>query len=1369
MKYAVDSVPIVKIVNRLISITIFLALCFSNSIKAKNIRFANIDVDDGLPYNSVRAVVQDEFGYLWFGTEQGLAKYDGYSLVTYLADNNDPNSIADPYVFALEVDDKGILWVGSDKGLSRFNRDTDDFTLFSHQETNPDSLISNTVNAILRDKNGNLWIGTDEGVDRLNTTNMIFEHISCLPCNKSKNKVRALVRSKLSEHIYIGGNNGFMSLANNTIELVELDKSTQPIVLSLAEDSSGNIWVGTTAGLYEYNPISESVRKIQLEKEVKLILSLITDEAGNIWVGTYKHGIFRIDKNDEMINIGPDRSNATALSDRSILSLHQDRSGIMWVGTYRSGVDFFNPDSLRFGAKDNTEQSLSCLPSADVRSAFALSNSNVLIGTLSGLVNLDLIRQTCTLYESHKNDISTLSSNGIYAIFEDSSGDQWIGTNNGIDRLNPKTGMFIRFGEHVDNASVSIILEQNNHIVFKASNGIFKLNLTSNIISEISSLNAFLDDVTVHAMVVDRRRNIWIASDRGVLVIDSQLQHFDYKEYSDKSFVDKSTNALVIDKAGVIWITIEGEGLFIFQPESGELIPIGAKLGLNIKSAFSGLQIDELDNIWLTTLNQGLFKINASRKDISNFHVSDGLHSELFNFDSFAKFPDGRLLFGGKSGFNLFDPTEIKTNQYPPIVSLSKLNRFGKEVIPHQGYNGFKIIKHISELTELHLSHSDNVFGFDFIATHYLDSKKIKYAHKLDGFDADWTTTNAQNRGVTYNNIDPGEYVFRLKAQTKNGVWSENDVALKIIVSPAPWLTWWAYTIYAVSLLLAIFFFIRKRTQILQARATHLQQTVDQRTGELVNEKSKVEQLLSRKNEEFANVSHEFRTPLTLILGPLAQIIKNNHSQQETDRLNIIQRNGYRLLRMVDQLLNLETFRVKSISQRTSQATGKIIKMLTEAFADLAREKDITLTCKSIENINFEFTPDALEKIVVNLLSNAIKYTGEGGEITVSSIRTAENELEIKVQDNGIGIPVENQASIFERYHRVLDENSEQVTGAGIGLALVNELVQSHQGRIEVISELGRGTTFMVYLPIIKEVDDSQVTSHSNDEIIAMELMGLASHSESRPQAEHSFYHRDNNRLPTVLVIEDNQDMRNYIATSINNDYQVITANDGEEGVKDAIKEVPDLIISDVMMPIKDGYQVTHELRSNIVTNHIPIILLTARGDRESRLKGWYEKADEYLTKPFDVEELAIRISNLLSIRDILRQRFNQSLSMLNNETDETPKNSEVSAEEVKQREFLSKLAKVVSEHYVNPDIKVAEIAGKVAMSERQLFRKLKGILDVTPTQYLNNYRLVHAAKRLTKGEPSSNVAYDVGFASHTYFGKCFKAKYGTTPSKYCS
>jgi signal transduction histidine kinase/ligand-binding sensor domain-containing protein/DNA-binding response OmpR family regulator len=1358
--------------------------CLAN---AEVLKFSQLDVSDGLPNNTVRDIKQDQLGFIWFATELGLARYDGVSVKAYLADSSKLNTIADSYVRSISVDDDNVIWISSGKsGLSKYNRATDDFTILKHQKNNSNSLSSNSISELLSTKNNILWIATEKSIDRFNTKTKEFQHFFDYLDQESKlipvenSRVRVLAQGQ-DGAIWVGSKYGLSlyKTSKNVFEIISLKPGQQPQVLSIVERNSTELWVGTTEGLFLYDFEKNKSVKIDFRQNVKWILSLYIDNKKNLWIGTSQFGLFRMDQEGNIINMRPDKSNKDAITDSVVLDIMQDHSGMMWLGTYNTGTNSFNPQSLQFGSHDNSINSLNCLSSTDILSALALDNNSLYVGTTAGLYLIDLKNKSCKLLKQKVNKADSVSNFAVYAIHLSQRGELWIGTSYGLSLYDTKTNSFQNQPAHIDsNARLGVykIVEHRGIFLLASNLGLFTYEPSSKRLRKVETKNTENSTGTVYSIEIDKKENIWVASSQGLFLTSSKLDILTHISPINEMPIDSEIWGVATDTQGNLWITIDGRGIYKYYPSNNMLEPVSAKFGIGVQNGFGELQAVN-NSIWLSTFSHGLFKLNLNNSKMTNFNSKDGLLSEQFNHGAFTRFPDGRILFGGTAGFNIFHPDKINENNASPIISLTQFLRFGKKVIPHQEYDGFSIKNHISSVENLKLGHKDAIFGFGFMGFDYLNPTGITYSYILENFDQDWTETSAQNRGVTYNNVSPGDYTFRVKAKNSRGIWSENDVALKISIAPAPWLTWWAYTLYAISTILLVWFTFNKRTQWLKKRAIELENTVNLRTKELATEKEKVEKLLSRKNEEFANVSHEFRTPLTLILGPVNQLVNKSKDSGLSNKLNVIQRNAIRLLRMVDQLLNLETFRVKAITQKSPQAIGKITQLIAEAFADLAEEKQITFNIETIEPVCFDFTPDAFEKIILNLLSNAIKYTKPGGAISISATRIEQAQYQIQVSDTGIGIAKDKLEKVFERFNRVMDENSEQVTGSGIGLALVKSLVESHDGSVELESELGQGTTITVTLPIVNEVDESQINVHQNDEIIAMELMNVSSsglHESSIAQSAETI---QSTGKPTVLVIEDNDDMRQYIVESIGQQFNTLVAADGQAGLELAIQEVPDLIISDIMMPKLDGYQTTKALREAQITNHIPVVLLTARGDRDSRLKGWEEKADEYITKPFDVEELIIRISNLIEIRNILKRRFSETVfeqteQALESSVQEMDSDSEtLSIVEINtqrlQQEFIEQLNQHIESVYMEAELAVVDLAKAINMSERQFYRKLRSVIDMTPSEYLRRFRLEKSKEILRSGKTANFTAFEVGFSSQAYFSKCFKAQYNMTPKQF--
>ena len=1358
---------------------LFSVECLAWEVIQQNVRFNSLQIQNGLPNQTVWNIAQDTKGHIWLGTTQGLAKYDGNKVTTYRTNPVQSNSISDNTIKSVLVSERGELWIGTYRGgVNLFDRRLNRFTSLQHNENSSESLSSNEIISLADGNNEEIWIGTAQGLNNFNLSTNKVNHFFQEE-NKSNalpdNEILALLKIK-SGSLWVGTLRGIAIIESNSHKITHfnLPQDKQPVIRSFYESSDGVIWIGTQDGLYSYDQETLEINKITGIKD-PVILSITSDLYGNIWIGTQLNGIYIIRKEQIAswhagINYKYDKGSNYSLRDNTIMSLFRDDSGVIWIGTYTSGVSWIDPRTLNFGLYDDSKNSLSCLASPIVYSIYPEENGTLWIGTRKGLHRLATSGE-CEIFQHDTSDSHSVSNNEIHKIYRDMKDHLWVATAKGINKLSSDGKTFNRLKNEFPSTRIYDILETKHQFLVGTVKGLYIKSQNSDNFELISSQEKELKTVKINKMGKDKNDTVFLATKLGLLWIapDGTL---DYYTQRGKKSVTKPIRAMHIDENNIIWAGVDNLGMYRIDPKEKTSQLITTKEGLPEITSWSNILSDDHGYLWINSIN-GLFKYSPIKKILRSFSVSDGLQGKHFARRAAFKDKSGKFYLGGSKGLNIFHPNDIKDNPKPPKVALTRYYHFNKAIEPNSPDLGFTLNSPISQLKNLNLTYRNYDFGFEFSAFSFSDYSQNKYAYKMEGFDKDWNYTDASYRRANYTNLPAGDYTFKVKASNNHGVWNETPLELKVHISPPPWATAWAYAIYIITFILALFLFIRYRTKSLEARAKHLEQSITKRTQELADEKQKVEKLLSRKNEEFANVSHEFRTPLTLILGPLAQMLRDKQPKKNISRLNIIQRNGYRLLRMVDQLLNLETFRVKAITHKSPQAIGKTIQLIAEAFADLAIEKEIQLNIKQIDLVNFEFTPDAIEKIILNLLSNAIKYTPSGGTIEISAMQISNQQFEIVVCDTGIGIPENKINSIFERFNRVLDENSEQVTGAGIGLALVKSLVEAHQGSIKVTSELGKKTCFTISLPIINPVE--QVDSHANAEIIAMELMSITNQTTDKLESNSTASSNKTNKKPIILVIEDNPDMRNYIVESIQSDYQTLTAKDGEEGLAIAIKEVPDLIISDIMMPKKDGYQTTQALRKNEITNHIPIILLTARGDRESRLKGWQEKADEYLTKPFDTEELKLRLSNLLEIRDILKRRFSEAVfdisPKLRKIVPETEDSDEISiAEQNRNRirqKFIDQLNIQIEEIYFEPVVSIKNLAKNVAMSERQFYRKMGSILDMTPAEYIRRFRLEKSKLLLAEGKGLNHTALDVGFTSQSYFGKCFKAQYGISPTQY--
>ena len=1198
--------------------------------------------------------------------------------------------------------------------------------------------------------------------------------------------------------------------------LVELDLGYDDYIRSVEKDSFGNIWVVSFLSLIKVDTEHKIHRFtfpedfIDADAGSPILLASHFDLSNNLFLASYSFGLLRFNESEGFSAIAPELK-----ENQSVETLLYINGSLLignTMGLYKYDVA---KKTLRRIYENSINEHIKQI-SVDSENIYIISNSNIwkISTSFSQMAKLNL--QLSHQINSKSIEIST--------IYIDDENILWLSIiDEGVFSYHPSRNKLTKsnfeLDEIINSQDINILEDSEIHISNRDSSFISSLNLrinhpTYSYLEHEQSIylgsrghiihippnkqsvqipyseSSLFPDEKITYLTKDLKQRIWLVSeDTGLELV--KLNGSNFQILSDELYIPDTIRSkirftsnltdheiLFASPRGIYLYNIVNDTYENISPvDTSNIIIIDFKRNKNdlyLYASDNQVYIFNLITRIATPLDIPVTNIGCILRQSDSWLISQTNGSlyqwkdnVLTTYNKFDGVPEGGLngknciMFKGKSYFSAFDgiysynPENSKPNILKPFTKIQSVDLNNKSYLSVKSNNTYQSL----EKEELPIT-------FNIASSSYVNTEKNRYQYRFKNNQSAWRNFSAITKKISFDSLSPDSYTIEFRSSNNDGLWSD-PVEFKFIVNPPIWLTIWAKLSYLCIILLSAYAFYSQRLKYAQRRATILEQQVLQRTDALNKEKLKVESLLSQKNEEFANVSHEFRTPLTLILGPLSQLIKTNRNSEEVIRLNVIQRNSYRLLRMVDQLLNIETFRIKSISRKSPQAIGQIIQLLIQAFSDLAKEKDIQITATNIIDVNFEFTPDAIEKIVLNLLSNAIKYTKPGGKISVEVFRTTNNELEIKVSDTGIGIPSDKLKSVFQRYNRVLDESSEQVTGAGIGLALVKELVEAHEGHIQIESLLSQGTKVTIKLPIIGEVDSSQISHHINDEVIAMELMGLSHQITPNTDDNAIAISRNQDDKPTVVVIEDNLDMRNYIKSSITDEYQVFTAINGEQGLELAVKEVPDLIISDIMMPKMDGYQTTQALRNNNITNHIPIILLTARGDRESRLKGWFEKADEYLTKPFDIEELKIRLNNLLEIRNILKKRFSENVFQPQTVAHQATNISQTPAPKILHEKFINHLNQTIELHYQESSTNVIQIATAMAMSERQFFRKLKNILDMTPAEYLRRFRLEKAKALLELERSVSYVTFEVGFSSQSYFGKCFKAQFGVSPREF--
>jgi signal transduction histidine kinase/DNA-binding response OmpR family regulator len=852
-------------------------------------------------------------------------------------------------------------------------------------------------------------------------------------------------------------------------------------------------------------------------------------------------------------------------------------------------------------------------------------------------------------------------------------------------------------------------------------------------------------------LYADESGKLWIGTQgNGLFELNLQTgqeNHYRYNIKNKKSITGSSVRAILKDNDGILWVGTD-KGLNKFNHLDSTFSPITKKDGL-ISNLVRAVQFDKSGNLWIST-DKGISKYNPRSKQIRNFTVGDGLHDNEFWLSSHTT-EKGMMFFGGKSGLTYFYPDSIKNDTSMPPVVITDFQIFNKSIRPAEDS---PLKQHISEVNEIELAHDQSVFSFEFAALEYHHPQKITYAYMMENVDPDWVYTDYSRRFVTYTHLDPGTYNFRVKAANRHGIWNEQLASVKITILPPWWATLWAYSLYIIVLLSIVY--VLRRYELNRLHLKHDLQIKE-------TEANKLQELDNLKSKFFANISHEFRTPLTLILGPITKFIDKSSNEDDKKQYSLIQRNALRLQRLINQLLDLsrlEAGKLKLNAHKTDIV--QFTKTITAAFESHAERRNIRLVLDtSLKDLEIMMDRDKYEKILTNLLSNAFKFSEDDTAITItmekiedSLNRYKEGQCCVKVIDEGEGIPNDKISRIFDRFYQVDSDSTREQEGSGIGLALIKELVELHQGTITVKSQPAQGSVFTVCLPLGKEhLAEKDIIKIPVDEI-EIENYDISRNSVPDQPSENFI---DEN-LPLLLIVEDNMDVQNYLAGILEREYNLIFAANGQQGINQALKSIPDLIVSDVMMPGMDGFEMCAKIKNDRATSHIPVILLTARSGQESLLTGLNTGADDYLTKPFNARELLVRIHNLIEQRKRLQEMFNR-LNPFTLEKFDVGEND---------RSFLGKAILIINKNISNSDFNTDCFASQIALSRAQLFRKLKSLTGKSVSEFIRHVRLQRAADLLSRKQGNvSEVAFEVGFNNLSNFSENFKKQFGVLPSEY--
>ena len=1330
-----------------------------------NISFNYLSIKHGLSQNGVMAIFKDSKGFMWFGTRDGLNRYDGYTFEVFRHNAQDPGSISNNYIRAITEDPDGKLWIGTEDGLNSFDRSTEKFETYKNQKNTNKSLSENTVLSLLCTHNGDLWIGTENGLNLKKRGTKEFQRFFNNP--KDQNSIR-------DNHIYTlfqdsrnniwagtrsGGLNKYDINTNGFEKFVHDPNNPKSIssnfVMSIAEAKNGSIWVGTSKGINilqadkSFNHISHIEEKKNTLSN-NTVRSLAFDNKGDLWIATYQ-GLNRFNlANNQFQTYKHTDGVYNSISHNSIRSLFFDKNSFLWIGTYFGGINMVNQNSVQFShfyhnptnhksigfdivgsmSEDDkgniyvgteggglyyfnkSDQSFSPITSfagkklnlVTIKSILFDSQKRLWVGTyLNGLYLMDLKKDVLKVFHEQPNGVEGLWNNAVTGLFEDHMGKVWVGTDRGLNYYDAEKGTLNKF------------------------------KLGSHDLDQPPPITALFEDT---------EKTLWIGTKTTGLIKykNGLIKYYNYSPDHPNSISNNSINSIKEDAAKRLWIGTYGGGINLMNREKGTFEKFMTTDGLENDIVY-GIEIDDQNKLWISTPG-GISKFDYEHKTFRNYSSNKGLPIEELNERSTLKHSDGTIFMGGFNGLLAFHPKEIRNYALKPQIVLKELKLFNKTVTPGDESG---LLKNALDQTKLiEFKHKDNVFTIEYAAFNYPLSGSNQYAYKLEGFEDNWNYVG-NKRSATYTNLDAGYYTFKVKVANENGVWSEDIIALNILKHPPFWRTIWAYLIY-LSFALLLFFIIRRYLLV----KLYLENSL--KLEKL--EKNQLDKHTKLKLNFFTNISHDFRTPLTLIYGPLQEIIKQTVHTPIHNQLLLINKNVALMLRLIDQLMDFRKIESEKIPlELLNEPLVPFVKEIAYSFKEFSKTQNIRYTFTSrLTDKPVLFDRSKLEKVLYNVLSNAFKYTPDEGKITVEVYSVSSNTsnpikktdvddyIEISIKNTGPGINKRNLDKIFDQFYQ--EKNHEQHTqpGTGIGLAIAKGLMELHKGYIKVHSEPNENTEFIIGIPL------NDVYSNE-DKLSVLE--------RSNPQNKVSpavFKKAPLKHGQTILVVEDNLDLKDFIQQSLATDYEVITAKDGVMalGLIDP-KNYPAVIISDIMMPKMSGLELCKQLKSDPKTSHIPIILLTARSSKSIQMDGYETGADDFISKPFQMDLLRSKIKNFVRSKDRLLEYSRKEVLL-------SP--SDISADSSGDV-FLQKLSNYIRDNIEDDNLNVNKAGKDLGMSRVHLYRKIKSVTGKTPVEFIRDFRLAVAAKLLEQDNYNINeVCYKVGFQDIGYFRKCFKKKY---------
>jgi ligand-binding sensor domain-containing protein/signal transduction histidine kinase/CheY-like chemotaxis protein/AraC-like DNA-binding protein len=1352
--------------------------------------FNKYSIEQGLSQSTATCIIKDRKGFIWIGTQDGLNRFDGYQFKVF-KHTKDKQSISGNWITDCAIDRNGEMWLATaTSGLSKFNPLDETFTRYNQQNS---GLKDDKIWALHVDHNNHLWIGTEaQGLARFNAKRTQFEHFPHSLENKN-NSPLTMIRDIFEDtqgQLWLASSAGVKLfnpnlltyqpanyLRQNPLSIEHKKYLTEP-VWAISQDQYNNLWIGTKSGLGIINISDGSLQLINSQNETAdkirhdWVTTIFRDQADQMWIGTYGGGVAIFSDNRKVLSYQQKTlGEPNSLSSNHIMAFYEDKQSNMWIGSDGGGLNYFATARQRFHHQRHDSDNKSSLSHSFVRAITQDSDNYLWVATRKGvnrsLTPFNVLNDDKPInfqrFYHDKADEKSLPVDNVFALHND-NGNIWLATyGGGLSMFDKSTQKFInythqeKFPNSISSNYVYAIEQADENNLWVGTNkGLNLFNTRSGTAKHFQhdpADSTSLSQNTIFTILQNEQQRVWVGTRGGLNYLSSDHQTF--KHFSTSSISPLTSNmviSLLQEGDNVLWVGTM-QGLNKLDIKSGKIKQYTEENGL-INSNIFNIQRDLAGYLWLST-NRGLTRFHPKDETFKHFTPEDGLQDNAFILGSSYQNTRGELMFGGVNGFNIFNPNALlvePTDQSIVFTDFLLVNHSVAIKVANENIKAettMSLAQSIVHTKEITLDHSQSIFSFEFSSLNYAKPKAQQFAYKLQGFDHDWLISHANKRFATYSNIPAGTYQLKVTPYFPETNKRGAEQVIRINITPAPWHTWWAYSCYGLVILLIVFVLLNMFYKKRKAE----------------QEKQLAYQIAHVKDTLLSNISHEFKTPLTLILGPIERLITTATDVHDRKTLLLIQRNGRRLLTMVEQVLDLRQLQEQKSILPQSQDVKAIIQFMFESFGTIAKGKEIDFVFddKADKAVYVVMVPDALEKLLGNLLSNAFKYSPAKSSI-ILTLQIENSELHIKLEDTGFGMHSHDMENIFERYERVCDT---QISGYGIGLAIVKEIVQQHQGKIKAESEINRGTCFDIWLPCSS---NNQMQSHGDENNVwkeplysSADIVPVSDYLARQPTPQLNVDPQALVGLPMVLIIDDNIEIQEYLVQLLSTICICITADNGVKGMEQVLSKVPDIIVCDVMMPEMDGFTFVEQLRNNILICHIPLLLLTARDSRDSKLKGLNLLADDYLTKPFDEQEIQIRVQRLLSLRTLIKHSVSEKIVKTDNDVD-----SVIKSLSAKDQQFIKDIQIIIEKNYQYHYFTVEKLAKALCMSPRALQIKIKALTDMTPTDYLRIYRLNQAEDLLKTTVLSiGQISELTGFNSQSYFARCFKARFDCGAKEY--